>query len=165
VFVHEKHHDQNRPRLAGWWGYREDRRFEMTPGFLPAIGADGWQVSTPPIPALALHRAALAVTAEAGLTAMRQKSELLTGLLAHIVRQYVEIQQLTPDEFSQRGCQLSLLVRKRGKALFDHLTRDGIIGDWREPNCIRLAPSPLYNTFEDVWRVGQSLQRFFDLAG
>ncbi len=165
VFVHEKHHDQNRSRLAGWWGYREDDRFQMTPGFVPAPGADGWQVSTPPIPALALHRAALGITAEAGLTAMRQKSEHLTGLLAHIVAQYDEIQQLTPDEFSQRGCQLSLLVRKRGKALFDHLTRDGIIGDWREPDCIRLAPTPLYNTFEDVWRVGQSLQRFFDLAG
>ncbi|WP_254448559.1 kynureninase/PvdN C-terminal domain-containing protein [Spirosoma rhododendri] len=133
----------------------------MTPGFVPAPGADGWQVSTPPIPALALHRAALSVTAEAGLTAMRQKSEHLTGFLAYIISQYDAIQQLTPDEFSQRGCQLSLLVRKQGKALFDHLTHDGIIGDWREPDCIRLAPTPLYNSFEDVWRVGQSLKRFF----
>ena len=160
VFVHKKHHDENRPRLAGWWGYREDRRFDMTPGFLPAPGADGWQVSTPNILALALHRAALAITAEAGMTALRQKSEQLTGFLEHILSDYPDIQILTPDDPNQRGCQLSLLVRKNGKALFNHLIQHGIIGDWREPDCIRLAPTPLYNTFEEVWRVGEVLSVF-----
>lgn len=161
VFVHEKHHDQNLPRLAGWWGYREDKRFEMTPGFLPAPGADGWQVSTPNILALSLHRAAISITAEAGMVALRQKSEHLTGFLEYVLTPFDEVQILTPDDPNQRGCQLSLLVRKSGKALFNHLTEQGIIGDWREPDCIRLAPTPLYNTFEDVWRVGNALKTFY----
>ena len=161
VFVHEKHHEQNLPRLAGWWGYREDRRFEMASGFLPAPGADGWQVSTPNILALALHRAALSITAEAGMATLRQKSELLTGYLEYILAPFDEILLLTPDDPNQRGCQLSLVVRKNGKALFNHLTEHGIIGDWREPDCIRLAPVPLYNTFEDVWRVGEVMGTFF----
>lgn len=161
VFVHQKHHDQNLPRLAGWWGYREDRRFAMEPGFLPAPGADGWQLSTPNIPAMALHRAALTITAEAGMPALRQKSEYLTGFLEYVLAPFDAVQILTPDDPNQRGCQLSLLVRKNGKALFTYLTEQGIIGDWREPDCIRLAPTPLYNTFEDVWRVGDALRRFY----
>lgn len=160
VFVHQKHHDRALPRLAGWWGYREDKRFEMTPGFLAAPGADGWQLSTPNIPALALHRAALDITAEAGMVALRQKSERLTGYLEYFLTPMKNVLILTPDDPNQRGCQLSLLVRKRGKDLFTYLTEQGIIGDWREPDCIRLAPAPLYNTFEDVWRVGDALRRF-----
>jgi kynureninase len=164
VFVHEKHHAANLPRLAGWWGYREDKRFEMTPGFLPAPGADGWQLSTPNIPALALHRAALSLTAEAGMTTLRQKSELLTGYLEYLVAPFSQLVVLTPQDPNQRGCQLSLLVREQGKALFAYLTDRGIIGDWREPDCIRLAPVPLYNSFEDVWRVGDALRQFFVLS-
>ncbi len=160
VFVHEKHHDQALPRLAGWWGYREDKRFEMTPGFLPAAGADGWQVSTPNILALSLHRVAIAITAEAGIVSLRQKSERLTGFLDYVLSPFDDIQILTPDDPNQRGCQLSLLVRKKGKALFSFLTDQGIIGDWREPDCIRLAPTPLYNTFEEVWRVGEAMRKF-----
>ena len=160
VFVHQKHHDRALPRLAGWWGYREDKRFEMTPGFVPAPGADGWQLSTPNIPALALHRAALDITAEAGMTQLRRKSEQLTGYLEYVLTPFDNVRILTPDDPNQRGCQLSLLVRKRGKDLFTHLTEQGIIGDWREPDCIRLAPAPLYNTFEDVWWVGDALRRF-----
>lgn len=162
VFVHQKHHDQNLPRLAGWWGYREERRFAMTPGFLPAPGAEGWQVSTPNILALAAHRAAIAITAEAGMVALRQKSEHLTGFLEHVLTPFSDIQILTPDDPNQRGCQLSLLVRKNGKALFNYLNEQGIIGDWREPDCIRLAPTPLYNTFEEVWRVGEALETFYN---
>ena len=161
VFIHQKHHDQQLPRLAGWWGYREERRFEMTPGFLPAPGADGWQISTPPILALALHRAAITITAEAGMVPLRQKSEQLTSFLEYILTPFDEIQLLTPDDPNQRGCQLSLLVRKNGKALFNYLTEQGIIGDWREPDCIRLAPTPLYNTFEEVWRVGEVIKQFY----
>lgn len=166
VFVHEKHHEKNRvgaplPRLAGWWGYREDERFAMTPGFVPAPGADGWQVSTPNILALALHRTSLRITAEAGMAVLRQKSQRLTGFLAYILASFTDIQLLTPDDPNQRGSQLSLLVPKDGKALFQYLTAQGIIGDWREPDCIRLAPAPLYNSFEDVWRVGEALTQFF----
>ena len=161
VFVHQKHHDQNMTRLAGWWGYREDKRFEMTPGFLPASGADGWQVSTPNILALALHRAAISITAEAGMAALRQKSERLTGFLEYVLAPFNDIQILTPDDPNQRGCQLSLLVRKNGRALFNYLTKQGVIGDWREPDCIRLAPAPLYNTFGEVWRVGETVRQFY----
>ena len=159
VFVHQKHHDRALPRLAGWWGYREDKRFEMTPGFVPAPGADGWQLSTPNIPALALHRAALNITAEAGMAALRQKSERLTGYIEHVLTPFDDVQILTPSDPNQRGCQLSLLIRKRGKDIFTYLTNEGIIGDWREPDCIRLAPTPLYNTFADVWRVGDAFRR------
>ena len=158
VFVHTRHHNEQLPRLAGWWGYREDRRFAMTPGFVPAPGADGWQVSTPNILALSLHRASLAITAEAGLPALRRKSERLTGFLEYLVAPFSELQILTPKDPKQRGSQLSLLVRSNGKALFNHLAEAGIIGDWREPDCIRLAPAPLYNSFEDVWRVGEGLR-------
>ena len=160
VFVHQKHHNRALPKLAGWWGYREDKRFEMTPGFVPAPGADGWQLSTPNIPALALHRTALDITAEAGMTALRQKSERLTGYLQYVLAPFDNVRILTPNDPNQRGCQLSLLVRKRGENLFMHLTEQGIIGDWREPDCIRMAPAPLYNTFEDIWGVGDALHRF-----
>ena len=165
VFVHEKHHHAGLPRLAGWWGYREDTRFQMTPGFVPAPGADGWQLSTPNIPALALHRAAIALTAQAGMAALRHKSEQLTGFLAHVLAPFEAIRILTPSDPNQRGCQLSLLVAEDGKRLFTYLTEAGIIGDWREPDCIRLAPVPLYNTFEEVWQVGQALDRFFGRLG
>ena len=133
----------------------------MTPGFLPAPGADGWQVSTPNILALALHRAALNITAEAGMTALRQKSERLTGFLEHVLSSFNDIQILTPDDPNQRGCQLSLLVRRNGRALFSYLTEAGIIGDWREPDCIRLAPMPLYNTFKEVWRVREVINQYY----
>ncbi|RIV25090.1 kynureninase [Fibrisoma montanum] len=169
IFVHQKHHDRNLPRLAGWWGYQEETRFAMTKGFVPMHGADGWQLSTPNIVALAMHRAALSITAEAGMPQLRRKSEQLTGFLEHVLLEAgfgrsdeagsLPYQILTPADPNQRGCQLSLLVRDNGKALFDRLASGGLIGDWREPNCIRLAPNPLYNTFDEVWQVGEALGR------
>jgi kynureninase len=163
IFVHEKHHRSNIIRLAGWWGYDEARRFEMTKGFVPMNGAAGWQLSTPNILALALHRASLAIFEEAGIENLRKKSERLTGFLALMIQQanraagFERIKVITPADLAQRGSQLSLLVDTDGKQLFDTLVENGIIGDWREPNCIRLSPTPLYNTFEEVWRVGQVL--------
>jgi kynureninase len=167
IFVHEKNHDKVLPRLAGWWGYDEARRFEMTQGFVPMSGADGWQLSTPTILALAVHRASLAIFAEAGIGKLREKSIKLTGYLEFLIRQINEefgdpITIMTPADPAARGCQLSLLVEKNGKKLFDTLVEKGIIGDWREPNCIRLAPTPLYNSFEDVWRVGVVIREFFE---
>jgi kynureninase len=156
IFVHEKHHEAALPRLAGWWGYDEARRFEMTKGFVPMAGADGWQLSTPTVLAMAVHHAALQITAEAGLDALRRKSELLTGFLEFILRERAGLQIITPANAAERGCQLSLLVHHDGKTVFNQLAEQGIIGDWREPDCIRLAPAPLYNTFEEVWRVGQA---------
>ncbi len=160
LFVHEKHHTSGLAmrRLAGWWGYDEARRFQMTKGFVPMPGADGWQVSTPNVLAMVLHEAALQITAEAGMTALRQKSEGLTGYLAFVLAD-APLRTITPADPAQRGCQLSLVIDTNGKQVFDHLTQQGIIGDWREPNCIRLAPTPLYNTFEDVWRVGQEWRK------
>lgn len=157
VFIHEKHHGSNLPRLAGWWGYDDARRFEMTKGFVPMPGADGWQLSTPTVLAMAVHHAALEITAEAGMEALRQKSEFLTGFLAFLLREQSGLKIITPAQSSGRGCQLSLLINTGGKTVFNYLTGQGIIGDWREPDCIRLAPAPLYNTFEEVWRVGQAI--------
>ena len=162
VFVHQKHHSSNLVRLAGWWGYEENRRFEMTKGFVPMEGAAGWQLSTPNIMALAVHRASLAIFEEATMPLIRQKSEALTGLLAEIIRRLNEsgtkIEVMTPTDPSQRGSQLSLLIEGKGKVVFDYLVENGVIGDWREPNCIRLTPAPLYNTFEEVWRTGEMLR-------
>ncbi len=162
VFVHEKHHQANLPRLAGWWGYDQATRFKMEKGFVPMQGADGWQLSTPTILAMACHRAALEITDQAGMKALREKSVLLTGYLRFILEEYNQqhqqiLQIITPQEDAQHGCQLSILVEKNGKQLFEQLTNAQIIGDWREPNVIRLSPVPLYNTFEEVWKVGQAL--------
>ncbi|MCP1383107.1 kynureninase [Runella salmonicolor] len=166
VFVHEKHHDASVLRLAGWWGYDEARRFEMTKGFVPMQGAAGWQLSTPNIMALAVHRASLALFEEAGIENLRTKSVELTGFLEVIIQRINQkagtekIRLMTPSNPAQRGCQLSLLIDNEGKKVFDYLTAQGIIGDWREPNCIRLSPIPLYNRFEDVWKVGEALENY-----
>jgi kynureninase len=163
LFVHEKHHTTpGLPRLAGWWGYDQARRFEMATGYVPMPGADGWQVSTPTVLAMAVHNAAVQLTAEAGINNLRQKSEQLTGYLAFLLGDLVTI--ITPADPAQRGCQLSLLIPERGKAVFEQLTAAGIIGDWREPDCIRLAPAPLYNTFEEVWQVGDTLRRLLTIG-
>ena len=164
IFVHQKHHQQNLPRLGGWWGHDEARRFEMTKGFVPMQGAAGWQLSTPNILSLAVHRASLAIFEEAGIENLRRKSEQLTAFLELMIarvnqqagKDWIEI--MTPADPQARGCQLSLLVQEDGKKLFDKLLKNGIVGDWREPNCIRLSPTPLYNTFEEIWEVGNCLQ-------
>lgn len=161
IFIHQKHHDRVLPRLAGWWGYTESRRFEMTKGFVPEAGAAGWQLGTPNVLAMATHRAALQITAEAGLSAMRQKSKLLTGYLEFVIQQSgIPVTLMTPANPDERGCQLSLLIESDGKSVFTYLSEWGIVGDWREPNCIRLAPTPLYNTFAEVWHVGEALRLF-----
>ncbi|MEZ0539759.1 kynureninase [Fibrella arboris] len=163
IFVHEKHHaDTDVPRLAGWWGYDQAKRFEMTKGFVPMPGADGWQVSTPTVLAMAVHNAAVQLTAQASMPALRQKSERLTAYLHFLVSDLVHV--ITPADPIQRGCQLSLLIPANGKTVFSQLTEEGIIGDWREPNCIRLAPAPLYNTFDEVWQVGNALHRLLAIG-
>jgi kynureninase len=168
LFVHEKHHAAAElPRLAGWWGYNQARRFEMTAGYVPMPGADGWQVSTPTVLAMAVHNAAVQLTAEAGMPNLRRKSEQLTGYLAFLLQGMVDdqlVEVITPTDPAQRGCQLSLLIPERGRAVFEQLTAAGIIGDWREPDCIRLAPTPFYNTFEEVWQVGDTLRRLLTLG-
>jgi kynureninase len=169
AFVHEKHAESDLPRLAGWWGYHEESRFRMEKGFKPMYGADGWQLANAPVLLLAAHRAALEVFAEAGMDALRRKSRLLTGYLEFILRtdpvlsRHVQI--ITPADPDWRGCQLSLRLPEIGKAVFDRLGPEGVIADWREPDVIRLAPVPLYNSFEDVYRCGQILSELVKGAG
>ena len=164
IFVHEKYHQADLQRLAGWWGYDEAIRFEMKKGFVPMQGADGWQLSTPTILAMACHRAALEISDKAGIENLRKKSIKLTEYLRFILEDFNQkngniLNVITPKDSENCGCQLSILVEQNGKQLFDKLIQNRIIGDWREPNVIRLSPVPLYNTFEDIFRVGEALSK------
>ena len=163
IFVHEKHFtDKELNRFAGWWGYRRDKQFLMAPGFDPEIGAAGWQVSTSPIPLLALFKASMAIFNDAGgLDTLRQKSIHLTGYLEFLIQGINEQQGeeiyriITPADAAARGCQLSVVCKLNARAIFNYLAQNGVIGDWREPDVIRLSPVPLYNTFEDVYKAAR----------
>jgi len=156
-FVHERHAHTARPRFAGWWGHDQATRFRMGPDFSPTPGADGWQLSNPPIFALAPLRVSLEIFHRASTARLREKSLALTGYLAWLIEtQLAHVIEITsPREPERRGCQLSLRVkggRDAGRALFEYLGKNGIVGDWREPNTIRVAPTPLYNRFIDCLR-------------
>jgi kynureninase len=149
-FVHERHARADLPRFAGWWGHDQATRFRMGPEFVATPGADGWQLSNPPILALAPVRVSLSIFRRAGMPALRTKSEQLTGYFDALIREHVDdlLAIATPRDPAQRGCQLSLRVkgpREAGRSLFEHLHARGIIVDWREPDVIRAAPTPLYN--------------------
>jgi kynureninase len=155
-FVHDKHGSNlNLPRLAGWWGNDPATRFRMQlePEFVPQLGAAGWQVSNPPIFAMAPLRASLAIFDEAGMPALRSKSEALTGYLEYLLDRLPggRFEVITPREPAQRGSQLSILVKQRPQELLRALQQEGVGCDFREPNVIRVAPVPLYNTFYEVW--------------
>ncbi|MBT0809820.1 kynureninase [Litoribacter ruber] len=163
IFVNERHaNNPDLPRFAGWWGHDEEERFKMEKGFKPMYGADGWQLSNTNVLALAAHQASLDIFEEAGMEKLRQKSELLTGYLEFLIESISGdsgiLEIITPKSPKERGCQLSLLVHKGGKAVFDELYAHGIVGDWRHPNVIRIAPAPLYNSFEDVYKFAQRLE-------
>ncbi|MFN7136047.1 MAG: kynureninase, partial [Thermomonas sp.] len=165
AFVHERHAHSDRPRFAGWWGHDAASRFRMGPQFLPTPGADGWQLSNPPILALAPLRASLALFDRAGMPALRAKSERLTGYLEQLIDTGLGdvLQVLTPRDPAQRGCQLSLRVRggrDRGRALFEFLAARGVLGDWREPDVIRVSPVPLYTRFADVLRFARTVREW-----
>lgn len=164
VFVHEKH--GNKPelnRFAGWWGHDEKERFQMKKGFIPMQGAAGWQLSNAQILPMAAHKASLEIFAEAGIENLRKKSELLTAYLEFILKAFSQhLQIITPADPKQRGCQLSIIVKENGKQLFDFLETQGILPDWREPDVIRMSPVPLYNSFEDVFKIGVALKAYFD---
>jgi kynureninase len=158
VFVHERHaNDASLPRFAGWWGHDEQERFQMRKGFKPMTGADGWQISNAQILASAAHLASLEIFSAAGMDQLREKSLQLTAYLQYLLKNADPdghlFKIITPEDPHQRGCQLSLLMQRDGKAIFDRLSKNGVIADWREPNVIRFAPVPLYNSFEDVYRV------------
>ncbi len=156
-FVHERHARSERPRFAGWWGHDQATRFRMGPDFQPTPGADGWQLSNPPILALAPLRVSLEVFHRAGIARLREKSLALTAYLAEAIERELPqvLDVLTPREPGRRGCQLSLRVkgpRDAGRSLFEYLSARGIVGDWREPDVIRVAPTPLYNRYLDALR-------------
>ncbi len=160
VFIHPR--EQQRPHLAGWWGHERRTRFAMAPQFTPEAGAAGWQLSNPPMLALAPLRASLAPFARIGMPALRARAQRLTGYLDELLRRDCagSIEILTPAAPAQRGCQLSLRVRagrSAGRALFEHLLAQGVIGDWREPDVIRLAPVPLYNRHSDCLRAVRAI--------
>ncbi|MFB9861754.1 kynureninase [Rufibacter immobilis] len=166
VFVHERHaQNPDLPRFAGWWGHDQSVRFQMKKGFIPMPGAEGWQLSNSQILPMAVHKASLELFDQAGMDNLRAKSEQLTAYLEFLINGLQQpkeaLEVITPAEPSARGCQLSLLVHQNGRQLFDTLMANGFILDWREPNVIRVAPTPLYNTFEDVYRFGQFLAAHF----
>lgn len=158
VFVHEKHAENNLlPRLSGWWGNDETTRFKMQKGFIPQQGAAGWQMSNAQVLSMAAHRASLAIFDEVGMDKLIAKSKLLTGYLEFLLLngKRKDFKIITPEDVAQRGCQLSIVMNENGKKTFDALTQNGVIADWREPDVIRVAPVPLYNTFEDVFRFAE----------
>jgi kynureninase len=165
VYIHEKHAaDKTLPRFAGWWGYKKETRFKMEKGFEAIPTAEGWQLSNAPVLAMAAHKASLDVFDEAGIDQLHEKRKLLTGYLHYVLNDINSrllekvIRIITPANENERGCQVSILMLKRGQEIFSELTKQGVLADWREPNVIRVAPVPLYNSFEDIWRFGQIIE-------
>ena len=164
VFIHEKHgNNPDLPRFAGWWGHRESERFQMKRGYIPEPGAAGWQLSNAPVITMAAHKASLDMFDEVGMDALVIKGQKLNRFLEDVIieaqaaNQKLAFEIITPED---RGCQLSMLTNENGKSLFDYLTANDVIADWREPNVIRLAPVPFYNSFMDVWEFGELLKKF-----
>lgn len=160
-FVHERHeNDEKLNRFAGWWGHNKKTRFNMRHEFDALAGAEGWQLSNPPILSMAAIRASLDTFAEAGFENLRNKSEKLTGYLEFLLDEMKNdsINVITPRNPEERGCQLSIQVKNADKSLHTILTEAGVISDWREPDVIRVAPAPLYNSFEDVFRFSEKLK-------
>lgn len=166
AFIHERHADDDSiPRFAGWWGHEKETRFLMGPEFKPLRGAEGWQLSNPPIFQLAALRASLELFAEAGMEDLRKKSVQLTGYLEFLVNAIGDdrIELVTPSSTDERGCQLSIRVRHADKSLYNNLLKRGISVDWREPDIVRCAPVPLYNSFSDVLSFTKALKECIDL--
>ena len=167
MFVHERHrYNKDLPRFAGWWGYNKETRFQMEPGFDPIPGAEGWQLSNAPVLGMAAHLASLEIFEEAGMDRIGAKRDQLTAYLEFVIEsiskenaEKVTFEIITPKDKTKRGSQLSILAHGQGKALFNALTEQGVIADWREPNVIRVAPAPLYNSFEDCYLFGQALAK------
>ena len=163
VYIHERFHTSDLPRLAGWWGHDKASRFAMGPEFSPIPTAEGWQLSNAPIFSMAAHKASLEIFRDAGMEALFEKSKLLSKYLLntlHAINEGLDqplLQIITPSAENEHGCQVSLLMLRDGKHIFEALKTAGILADWREPDVIRIAPVPLYNSFYDIYRFGQVL--------
>ncbi len=166
MFVHEKYANRpDLPRFAGWWGYDKSTRFMMEPGFVPMEGAEGWQLSNAPVLGMAAHWASLEIFDEVGMVKLREKSDQLTAYLEFILDELshkygneCSFEIITPREKHRRAAQLSILLHGKGKEVFEAISEKGVVADWREPNVIRVAPVPLYNSFEDVYYLGKYLE-------
>lgn len=161
VFIHENHvTNTDLPRFAGWWGHDKQTRFLMDDEFVPMQTAEGWQLSNPPIFQMASLRASLEIFHEAGMKNLREKSIKLTNYLEFLLKQIEtdRIEIITPSNSDERGCQLSIRVKNSDKSLFKEIFERGVIADWREPDVIRVAPVPLYNSFTDVWKFTETLR-------
>jgi kynureninase len=164
-FVHERHAQAwDLPRFAGWWGHDEEARFKMGPDFRAMSGADGWQLSNPSIVSLAVLRSSMDIFHEAGMERLRAKSVLLTGYLEFLLsqKQSPKFSIITPCEKERRGAQISIRLPHGGRHICERLIKEGVFGDWREPDTYRVAPIPLYNSFQDVYRF---VQRFTAVIG
>jgi kynureninase len=164
AFIHEKKFgSKSIPRLEGWWGHDEHERFKMKKKFVPMHGADAWQLSTFTVMNAASHLASLSIFEEAGINALRKKSEQLTGYAEYLLRECDPEAEnfvlITPSKTKERGCQLSIEMRKNGQDVFNKLIKSGVVADWREPSVIRIAPAPLYNTFEEVYTFVKRFQK------
>ena len=157
AFIHERHHNKNLDRFAGWWGHDKESRFKMPDQFQPIQTAEGWQLSNPSILSLAAVRASLSLFDEVGMSQLITKSKNLTSYLVFLLNQIPtdRINIITPE---QRGCQISISVKNGNKDLFNEITKRGVIADWREPDVIRVAPVPLYNSYLDVYNFYQVLK-------
>lgn len=159
VYIHERHaQNTSLPRFAGWWGYPDETRFEMKKGFIPTPTAEGWQLSNAPILSMAAHKASLDIFDEAGMVHIAKKGKDLSSYLMYLLHDLnsitaeKRIEVITPSHENERGCQVSMLMLKDGKKIFETLKKESVIADWREPNVIRVAPVALYNRFEEVFR-------------
>ena len=162
VFIHQRHiADKKIVRLAGWWGQDKATRFKMEKEFNPIPTAEGWQLSNAPVLSMAAHKASLDIFKDAGMDNLINKGKLLASYLKYILQEINNsitekiIEVITPQQEIESGCQVSMLMLKDGKNIFEALKKEGVIADWREPNVIRIAPVPLYNSFEDVFRFGE----------
>jgi kynureninase len=163
AFINKKHTGNTAlPRLAGWWGHDKATRFQMEKGFKPIATAEGWQLSNAPVLSMAAHKASLDIFEEAGIENLIVKGQQLSDYLFFIIEEInaassqKKIEIITPKE--NKGCQVSMLMLEKGKEVFDALKQNGVLADWREPNVIRVAPVPLYNSFEDIFTFGQIIQ-------
>ncbi|GAB2825933.1 kynureninase [Ferruginibacter profundus] len=169
IYIHQKHiTDTSIPRFAGWWGHTKDTRFKMEKGFEPIPTAEGWQLSNAPILSMAAHKASLDIFDDAGMDNLIAKGKLLSNYLLFIIDEINNglkeklIQVITPRDEKEKGCQVSMLMLKKGTAVFEALKQHGVLADWREPNVIRVAPVPLYNTFSDVFTFGQIVKAILE---
>ncbi|WP_158847399.1 kynureninase [Algibacter sp. L1A34] len=160
-FVHERHaHNKELNRFTGWWSHNKKTRFNMRSEFDQLPGAEGWQLSNPPILSMAAIKASLDMFQEVGIGKLVEKSKKLTGYFEFLLKDLGEdtIRIITPSSPDERGCQLSIQVKNANKSLHNKLTEAGVISDWREPDVIRCAPVPLYNSFEDIYRLVEKLK-------